>query len=85
MKDPLQAAGKLIERRITEYLDDEIEKLGAEKSLEIRRDMHPRSHTVVVFKFLLGDVEHVRYADFDAGPDKPFPHFTDQDPCPIHS
>lgn len=69
----------LLEQRIQEYLLEQTD--GVE--VEIVRDLHPRTPTVVVLKFQLEGQEQVRYADFDAGPGKPFPHLTAEDPHPL--
>lgn len=69
-----------VEQRIEDYVLEETDGVA----VEVSRDLHPRSAHIVVLRFELEGAEHVRYADFNAGPDKPFPCFTREDPRPLH-
>jgi len=74
-----------IEAILQSYMEEEVDLVSPGASAEILRNMHPRNHMVVMLKFTLDGEEHVRYADFSASEDRPFPYFTSTDPSPLHS
>lgn len=74
----------LVERRVRAYVAREIDRLEIGALEAVERDLHPRRDTVVVLKIRAGHEVHLRYVDMDPGPGRPFPCFSEEDPCPLH-